>query len=86
MAALKESAMSVHPAATDFDAARPCGALVSKVDPVAHADRFLHVIDAGGYEWVVDPDDATPFPSMREAARMAVRLPSSQRAFGVPAH
>lgn len=77
--------MSVHPAATGFDAARPCGALVSRVDPVDHADRFLHLTGADAYEWVADPVDATPFPSMREAARMAVRLPSAQRAFGVPA-
>jgi hypothetical protein len=74
--------MSIHQ--TAFQAVRPCGALVSKVDPVAHADRFLHLTEAGAYEWVVDPEQATPLPSMREAVRMAVRLPSSQRAFGVP--
>jgi hypothetical protein len=60
------------------------GAIVSKVDPIAHVDRYLHVTD-GGFEWVGDPEAATPFASMREAARMAVRLPSGQRAFGIPA-
>jgi len=57
---------------------------VSKVDPIAHADRYLHLIDGGGFEWVMTPEDATPFASMREATRMALRLPSNQRAFGVP--
>ena len=60
------------------------GAIVSKVDPVAHAARYLLVTDGGGLEWIGDPEAATPFASMREAARMAVRLPSGQRAFGVP--
>jgi hypothetical protein len=59
-------------------------AIVSKVDAIAHADRYLHVTDGGAFEWVGDPEAATPFVSMREAARMAVRLPSGQRAFGVP--
>ena len=27
---------------------------------------------------------ATPFPSMRDAMRMAMRLPSGLRAFGLP--
>ena len=61
------------------------GAVVSKVDPVAHDARYLLVTDGGAFEWVGDPGAATPFASMREAARMAVRLPSGQRAFGVPA-
>lgn len=60
------------------------GAIVSKVDPVAHTACYLLVTD-GVLEWVGDPEAATPFASMREAARMAVRLPSGQRAFGVPA-
>jgi hypothetical protein len=67
-----------------FKPERPTGAIVSKVDPIAHADRYLHVADDGAFEWVGDPEEATPFASMREAARIAVRLPSAQRAFGVP--
>lgn len=34
--------------------------------------------------WVSDPASATTFPSMREATRMATRLPSGLRAFGLP--
>ncbi len=76
--------MSVIETAARFANASPCGALVSKVDPIAHVDRFLHLTETGGVEWVQDPDAATPFPSLREANRMAVRLPAQQRAFGVP--
>ena len=71
-------------ATTAFANARPCGELVSKVDPVGFADRFLHLTETGAAEWVLDQDAATPFASMREAARMAVRLPAERRAFGVP--
>jgi hypothetical protein len=81
-----ESAMSMIQSTRAFDGARPAGAIVSKIDPIAHVDRYLHVTEAGGFEWVVDPQAATPFASMREATRMAVRLPASQRAFGVPRH
>jgi hypothetical protein len=87
MAAFSERnrAMSAIEFPSSFVAARPAGALVSKVDPIAHTDQFLHLTDAGGFEWVMDPDQATPFASMREATRMAIRLPAGQRAFGVPA-
>ena len=37
-----------------------------------------------GSSWVADPLAATAFPSMREAARAALRLPASVRAFGLP--
>ena len=73
--------MSVLPSSVAVAA----GALVSKVDPVAHTACYLLVTDGGVLEWVGDPGAATPFASMREAARMAVRLPAVQRAFGVPA-
>jgi hypothetical protein len=79
-----ENAMSMIQSAKAFASAQPAGAVVSKVDPIAHADRYLHVTDAGRYEWVATPEAATAFASMREATRMAVRLPSAQRAFGVP--
>jgi hypothetical protein len=79
-----ENAMSMMQSPKAFAGAQPTGAVVSKVDPIAHADRYLHVMDGGGFEWVVDQGEATPFASMREATRMALRLPSSQRAFGVP--
>jgi hypothetical protein len=61
------------------------GALVVKTDPVAHADRFLRVTEAGLFQWALEPTSATVFPSMREATRMAMRLPAGDRAFGVPA-
>jgi hypothetical protein len=76
--------MSIIETAASFASARVCGALVSKVDPIAHVDRYLQISETGGVDWVQDPDAATPFTSMREAARMAVRLPAEQRAFGVP--
>jgi hypothetical protein len=78
----KKNAMSIMQPTAAFTT----GAIVSKVDPIAHADRYLHVTDIGSFEWVGDPQAATPFASMREAARMAVRLPATQRAFGVPLH
>jgi hypothetical protein len=76
--------MSMMPNAKAFAGAQPTGAVVSRVDPIAHIDRYLHLMDGGGFEWVVDPEEATPFASMREATRMALRLPAGQRAFGVP--
>ncbi|MGZ3274855.1 MAG: hypothetical protein ACXU82_17625 [Caulobacteraceae bacterium] len=76
--------MSMMPSPSAFAGARLAGAVVSKVDPIAHADRYLRLTETGACEWVLDPDAATPFASMREAARMAVRLPAGQRAFGVP--
>jgi hypothetical protein len=38
----------------------------------------------GALQWVADPAKATAFASMREAARMALRLPAAVRAFGLP--
>jgi len=77
--------MSALPSQVTFAAVRPSGALVSRVDPIAHADYYLRLTEAGGFEWVQEPDAATAFPSMRDATRMAMRLPSGQRAFSVPA-
>ena len=76
--------MSVTPSLSAFAGVHPAGAVVSKVDPIAHADRYLRLTETGACEWVLDPDGATPFSSMREATRMALRLPAGQRAFGVP--
>ena len=44
---------------------------------------FLHIRDDGAQEWVDDPSSATPFATMREAVRLALRLPSKLRAFGI---
>jgi hypothetical protein len=45
---------------------------------------YLQWPTVGQPNWVTDPASATTFPSMREATRMATRLPSSLRAFGLP--
>jgi hypothetical protein len=48
----------------------------------AFGDRYL-VVANGRYDWTADPRLATTFESMREAARMALKLPSTLRAFGL---
>jgi hypothetical protein len=66
---------------TDFrPAVRP--AVVSK----AHASdtQYLRLDPNGSALWVADPARATAFDSMREATRMAMRLPAAERAFGLP--
>ena len=45
---------------------------------------YLCVSPLGSTIWVADPLEATAFASMREAARAALRLPASVRAFGLP--
>jgi hypothetical protein len=59
-------------------------ALVAKADP-AHCEAFLKILGAGEAVWTPDPQEATAFASMREAMRMAIRLPAGLRAYGVPA-
>ena len=49
----------------------------------AFGDRYLLMADNGRLEWTQDPSAATAFASMREAARMALRLPATLRAFGL---
>jgi hypothetical protein len=67
--------------ALDFQpAARP--AVVSKTNKTLA--QYLRLEPNGAPVWVLDPTMATPFGSMREAARMALRLPSGERAFGMP--
>lgn len=62
----------------------PAAALVAIPGPApAAANRYLCVKGAGQADWVDDPEAATAFASMREAARTA-RLPASLRAFGLP--
>jgi hypothetical protein len=58
-------------------------ALVAKSDTSDHATYLLLTPD-GKTLWVERPDAATAFESMRDAARMAARLPASLRAFGLP--
>jgi hypothetical protein len=46
--------------------------------------EYLRLESSGVPRWVRDPGSATAFASMRDAARAAVHLPSSLRAFGLP--
>lgn len=47
-------------------------------------DKYLRLTEDGAMVWVDEPREATPFPSMREAARMAFRLPAAMKAYGLP--
>jgi hypothetical protein len=47
------------------------------------ADQYL-MLTPKGAAWTTDPNSATPFESMKEAMRAAMRLPSGVRAFGLP--
>ena len=47
-------------------------------DPV-----FLMISPSGEQDWVPDTARATPFPSVREATRHALRMPARFRAFGL---
>jgi hypothetical protein len=60
-------------------------AVVSRreLDPRA-PDRYLQLSTEGPPRWTLDPEAATTFVSMREAARAAARLPASLCAFSVP--
>ena len=44
---------------------------------------FLAISPSGEHDWVADPARATPFPTVREATRTALRLPARFRAFGL---
>jgi len=46
--------------------------------------QYLQITPSGSATWTKDPVAATPFASMAEAMRAAVRLPGSLRAFGLP--
>ncbi|MBS0408804.1 MAG: hypothetical protein JSR86_02730 [Proteobacteria bacterium] len=52
----------------------------------AASARYLRLASDGAVAWEADPEMATPFESMREAARAALRLPAALRAFGLPRH
>lgn len=49
----------------------------------AEEARYLLIPSNGTPRWVRDPEQATAFASMREATRMALRLPSALRPFGM---
>lgn len=63
---------------------QPAPALVAKMQTFGEdGERYLLLTPAGRSIWVDDPETATAFTSMREAARMAARLPANFRAFGL---
>jgi len=60
-------------------------AIVAKGGSIgAEAAGYLTMDASGRPIWVTDPALATAFPSMRDATRAALRLPSSDRAYGLP--
>jgi hypothetical protein len=52
--------------------------------PLDRENCYLVLDPKGSCTWTKDPVSATPFPSMREAARMALRLPAAFKAYGLP--
>jgi hypothetical protein len=70
---------------------------MSELTPVSHAaivarrqldpgapDQYLQLSTECPPRWTSDPEAATAFASMREAARAAARLPSAICAYGLP--
>jgi hypothetical protein len=64
-----------------FTPHQPMPAVISRPGATA---SYLLLSGAGAPDWTPDPGRATVFSSLREATRMALRLPSSLRAFGLP--
>jgi hypothetical protein len=73
--------MSMHQAVNAHTAIVAC-----PVTTGAATARYLRLASDGAVAWEADPEMATPFESMREAARAALRLPGALRAFGLPRH
>lgn len=59
-------------------------AVVARTNQTSEAETHLLVMPAGRAIRIEDPEAATAFPSMREAIRMTARLPTNQRAYGLP--
>lgn len=70
---------------------------MSELNPVFHAavvsrheldprapERYLQLSTEGPPRWTLDPEAATTFVSMREAARAAASLPAALCAFSLP--
>ena len=62
---------------------RPAVVVRSNIVPEG-VDRYLRLAENGGSSWIEDLAEATVFNSMRDAARVAARLPARLRAFGLP--
>ncbi len=65
-------------------AAAPHPAVVARNPIAGDAEQYLTLSPQGAPSWTCDLKAATPFTSMREATRMALRLASADRAFGLP--
>ena len=64
---------------------RRASAIVTRAGALPHeGEQYLQLSTDGLTRWTTDPATATAFESMREATRVALRLPASLRAFGVP--
>jgi hypothetical protein len=63
---------------------RPHPAIVCRGEQTPVSGCYLHLSASGVPRWTDDPEEATAFESMREAARAATRLPAALRAYGVP--
>jgi hypothetical protein len=69
----------------EFSLPHSMPAVVSRTDVRADAPvSYLCLTETGAPDWTRDPARATIFASMREAARMALRLPAALRAYGLP--
>ena len=62
----------------------PMPAVVAVAGAGAGLHRYLRVCAEGAHEWVDDLQAATRFESLREAMRVAMRLPARLKAFGLP--
>lgn len=62
---------------------RPRPAVVAKTSHARERELYFKRTDHG-HEWTEDPARATRFPSMHDAVRTAMRLPSGHRAYGLP--
>lgn len=71
----------------EFTPPQTTQALVSRTEvrPGAPAS-YLVLSETGAADWTADPLLATAFASMRDATRMALRLPAAVRAYGLPRH
>lgn len=64
-------------------ASRPAQSAVVARTELNDCAAYLQMAE-GRLVWVADPAAASTFASMREAMRMALRLPSGLRAYGLP--
>ena len=63
---------------------RPAQTAVVAMTDAEDTAHYLQLAEDGQLRWLDDPERATAFASMREAARMALRLPGGLRAYGLP--